>query len=129
MTAIPSRWLRNAAFVAGIAVPALMLPGCGSGRDRELSERLVAAQVAAERAEAASLIAQKAAARVSVSGVPQVAVADEAAEPAADATEPGDADDAAEKDPADETADSAAFDNTVVSLPAPPPPQPMPPAA
>ena len=125
MTATLSRWLRNTALAAGIVVPALALSGCGSGRDRELSERLVAAQVAAQRAEAASLIAQKAAARASAPGVPQVAVADEPAEPA----DPAEADNVAEKDPADENAEATVFDNNVVSLPAPPPPQPMPPAA
>lgn len=116
-----SRWLRATVLAAGIVLPALALSGCGQSRDRELSERLMAAQNAADRAETASAAAQRAAAQVaSGGGANQMVLADEL--PADDEAQTDD-------EKASENSDSAMFDNDIISPPAPPAPQPMPPPA
>ena len=117
MTATLSRWLRTAVLAVGVALPALALSGCGQARDRELSERLMAAQVAAERAEHASNTAQQAAAKIASNDADQQVVTDDP--PSDDEAEPADP---AEDTPDDGDAEAQAFDNDIHTtwIPAPP---------
>ena len=114
MTATSSR--TRFLLAATLVVPALLLAGCGPSRDTLLSEKLMAAQNAAARAEKASLEAQKAAAQIATTPNASQVVVEEVPADAADETVDGDL--------AENSETVVTYDNDIVSPPALPPAPP-----
>ncbi len=61
MTMATGNSARVRSIMLAASIPVLALGGCGSSRDTQFAEQVAAAQVAAERAEAAQHAAEKAA--------------------------------------------------------------------
>lgn len=103
-TAANARWRLIVRSSAAI-LPALLLAACSGGRDTDMSEKLAAAEAAAQRAEAAQKAAEKAAraAGASIQSLPDAVEEDP------------DRENADEEGPAREDPDSGAFDNTIVT--------------